>query len=71
MNIQVVTLDWLKDCFLQESRVSEINYYPKEAKVDGSNHAEQSQNGKQRKSYQVTKNIFMGGTFAIRAESFA
>jgi hypothetical protein len=67
----VVTLDWLKDCFLQESRITELNYYPKEAKVDGSNHAEQTQVRKQRKSYPVTKNIFMGGTFAIRAESFA
>jgi hypothetical protein len=67
----VVTLDWLKDCFLQESRITELNYYPKEAKVDGSNHAEQTQSRKQRKSYTVTKNIFMGGTFAIKAESFS
>ena len=66
MNIHVVTLDWLKDSFLHEKRMSELKYVPLEAKVDGSVHALKNK----KRSHTVTKNIFMGGTFAIRAESF-
>jgi hypothetical protein len=67
LNIHVVTLDWLKDSFMKEQRMTEIKYFPIETKVNGKVHSERA---KVRKSYPVTKNIFMGDTFAIRAESF-
>lgn len=70
LNIQVVTIEWLKQCFMQEKRLPEIKYFPLEARVDGSVHSEQTQVKKIRKSVQVKNNIFMGGTFAIRADSF-
>ena len=66
MNIHVVTLDWLKDSFLQEKRLSELKYVPLEARENGSVHSQRNK----KRSHTVTKNIFMGGTFAIRAESF-
>lgn len=66
MNIHIVSLDWLKDSFLHEKRLSEIKYLPVEGRLNGTVHAEKNK----RKTWSVTKNIFTGAIFAIRAESF-
>lgn len=63
----MVTLEWLKECLIQETKLNEDDFKPESTATNGSVHQEQK---KKRRNYKIRQNIFNGKTFAILEESF-
>lgn len=71
LNIQTVSMEWLRQCFIQEKLLPSELYKPQVSEVNGTSHTQPSltQNS-QRASYRVKLNILQGKTFSIHRESF-
>ena len=67
LNIKIVTIDWLKECFMQEKILDEDAFRPESTTTNGAMHQELK---KDKKNYKIKQNIFNGKTFAIQEESF-
>jgi hypothetical protein len=63
--VEMVTLDWLKECLLKTDKVSETPYKANMTKDALKHKAEFS-----KPQYVVKKNLFKHATFAINKESF-
>lgn len=68
LSIKTVSIEWLKQCFLQEKILPLEQFKPEVSDVNGARHT-QTQNS-QRAKYQIRQNIFNGKTFGICKESF-
>ena len=62
--VEIVTIDWLKSCLLQQKVCSTLDYKPEIVKI----HSETSK--RLAATYQVKKNLFNKMTFCIIEDSF-
>ena len=65
LNFQTVSIDWLRQCLLQEQVLPCENYKPEVLEVNG-----QHSGSSQRSRFAVKQNLFLGRTFAVRKESY-
>ena len=68
-SLQLVTIDWLKECFLQEKHLNEEFYRPELVRDNSGLDSSEIQK-KRKDNYKPKKDLFRKATFAIQTQSF-